>query len=162
MRDGTAANARVRMTEAPELVVRVLEEIRVDRAEPQAELLRPHTQVVQVVDPVPREVQRDRPRDPGQPVHLGRVLELLERVSRHAGLREHGEAGPGVAERPRRRLDLLGAQRRLDPGDVVTTRLELCDEQVVCSSHPVRTSDSSRAQKRPYRPLQRSGAESGS
>ena len=63
-------------------------------------------------------------RDAGEALNLRRVLELLERVTRGSGLRKHGEPGAGVAEGPRRRLDLLGAQRRLHPGDVVAARRE--------------------------------------
>jgi hypothetical protein len=64
-----------------------------------------------VVDLVPRDVQRHARRDAGVPVHLAGVGDLLERVARDALLREHLEAGAGVAERPARELDGLGAQR---------------------------------------------------
>ena len=52
----------------------------------------------------------------GQPVHLGGVGELLERVARHPGLGEHLEPGARVAERPRRQLDRLPAERGEDAG----------------------------------------------
>src|SRR5207249_6944889 len=94
--------------------------------------------------------------------HLGRVLELLERVPRRAGLREDGEARARVAERPGRRLDLLRPQRALDAPDVVAARCELLCDQVVARRHPVSTSVSRTARKRPYNALQRSASGSGS
>ena len=60
-----------------------------------------------VVDPVPRDVQRDGRRDAREPMDLCGVGDLLVRVARHALLGEDLEAGPGVAERPRRQLDAL-------------------------------------------------------
>src|SRR5271166_2392777 len=59
-------------------------------------------------------MQRDRRRDAGVLVHLGGVGDLLVRITRHARLGEHLEPGPGVAEGPRRQLDLLLAEDALD------------------------------------------------
>ena len=54
--------------------------------------------------------KRDRRREPGVQVHLRGVGDLLERVTRHAGLREHLEPRARVAERPRRQLDRLALE----------------------------------------------------
>ena len=70
------------MAQAAEHVVVVLERVRVDRAEADAEVLGVAAQLVEVVDAVPRDVQRDRRRQPGEQVHLGGVGDLLERVAR--------------------------------------------------------------------------------
>ena len=108
------ADARVRVADAPEHVVVVLERVRVDRPERHATRLRVAGEVGVVVDLVPRDVERDRRGDAGEAMDLGGVGDLLVRVARHALLGEHLEARPGVAERPRRQLDPLRSQRRDD------------------------------------------------
>ena len=82
-------------------------------------------QRAEVLDAVPGDVERDRRRHAGMAVHLGCILELLVRVARHAGLGEDGEAGAGVAVRPRRRLDLLCAKSRFDLLDIDLARIKL-------------------------------------
>ena len=67
-----------------------------------------------VLDRIPGEVQRDRAGRAGQPVDLGRVLELLEDVTRAARLREDAEARSRVAVAPGRRLHAECRQRLLD------------------------------------------------
>ena len=57
-------------------------------------------QLVEVVDVVPRNVQRDFRGDAGQPVHGRRVGDLLERITWHASLGEDLEASAGVAKGP--------------------------------------------------------------
>ena len=109
-----AAHARIRVAHAAEHVVVVLEDVRVDRAQADAEVGRVTRQVGVVVDAIPRDVERDARRDPGEAVDLCRVGDLLVRVARDALLGEDLEAGPGVAEGPRRELDPLGSQRRDD------------------------------------------------
>ena len=93
------------MGDRAELVVGVLEEVRVDRADAQAARLDVLAQRGVVVDRVPREVQRDRARGAGQAVDLGGVVDALEDVARAAGLREDAEARARVAVAPRGRLD---------------------------------------------------------
>src|SRR5207302_4970170 len=95
--------------------------IRVDRADVEPEGPCVRLQVIDVVDLVPGNVQGDRARDTGQATHDGGVLELLERVARRTRLWKDGEAGARAAERPRRHLDVLRAQRRFDV-HVVTAR----------------------------------------
>ena len=95
------------MRQAAELVDVVLEGVRVDRAESDPERRGVLAELGEVVDVVPRDVQRDARSETGQGVHLRGVGELLERVARHARLGEHLEPGARVAERPRRHLDRL-------------------------------------------------------
>ena len=100
-----AADGRVGMRDRAELVVGVLEQVRVDGADPQPARLGVGAQRRQIVDLIPREVQRDGRGRAGQPVHLGRVVDALEHVARPAGLLERRKARPGVAVAPRRGLD---------------------------------------------------------
>ncbi len=113
-----AAHPRVRMGDGAELVVLVLEDVRVDRADLQPELAGVGGQRSVVLDPVPGNVQRDLGGDTGGCVHLGRVGELLERVARDAGLGEDLEAGSRVPVAPRGRLDALGPKGVLHGGSV--------------------------------------------
>jgi hypothetical protein len=85
-------------------------------------------QCCEVVDAVPWDVERDRRRDAGVTVHLGRVLEFLERIARDAGLREDGEARAGVAVGPRRGLHDLCVQGRGDGVDIHAPRVQLLGE----------------------------------
>ena len=111
--DRSPPDGLLRVGERPELVLVVLERVRVDRPQTHPERLRVGGESAVVVDLVPGNVQRDARCETGQRVDLGRVGDLLERVARHARLGEHLEPGPGVAERPRRQLDLL----LLEPGE---------------------------------------------
>ena len=109
-----APHARVGIADAAEHVVVVLEDVGVDRPEADAGVRCVTGQVGVIVDPVPRDVERDARRDAGEPVDLGGVGDLLVGSPRHALLGEHLETGPGVAEGPRRQLDPLVPQRRDD------------------------------------------------
>ena len=108
------ADARVGAAHATEHVVVVLERVRVDGPEGDALVRGVAREVGVVVDPVPRDVERNGGRDTGEPVHLRGVGDLLVRIARHALLGEDLEPGPGVAEGPRRQFDPLGPQRRDD------------------------------------------------
>lgn len=105
--DRLLPDRRVLVREGAELVVVVLERVRVDRAEGDAVVLRVLAQVVERVDQVPRDVQRDRWRECGVGVHLRGIRDLLPGIARRAGRAEHLEAGAGVAERPAGELDAL-------------------------------------------------------
>ena len=67
-----------------------------------------------VGDLVPRDMERHGRCDAGEAMDLGGVGDLLVRVTRDAALGEHLEARPGVAEGPRRQLDVLLSERRVD------------------------------------------------
>ena len=122
--DRPAADGGVDVGQRAEPVLVVLEEVGVDRPDPDPEVGGVRGELVVVVDEVPRDVQRHPRRHAGVPVHLGGVLELLERVAGHSRLAEDLEAGAGVAERPRRELDGLlgqggeGAAARVGHGDL--------------------------------------------
>ena len=111
--DRPRADRGVGVGDRPELVVRVLEEVRVHRADPQAARLDVRAQRAVVVDRVPREVHRHRARRAGQAVDLGGVVDALEDVARAAGLREDAEArarsrrSPTTASRSRARASRL-------------------------------------------------------
>ena len=83
------------------------------------------TELCEVVDRVPGEVQRDRRRSPGQLVHERRVVYSLEHVSGPVLLGEHGKPGARVAVPPRRSLDLQRCQPLLDCGRVDNAHLTL-------------------------------------
>ena len=123
MRDRLLAHARVRVGDRAELVVVVLEQVRVDRADLQPARLDVLAQRAVVVDLVPREVQRDRAGGAGQALDLGGVVDPLEDVARAAGLGEGPEARAGVAVAPGRGLDHELAQAGLDVGHVLSPRL---------------------------------------
>ena len=114
--DGLGAHAGVGMRDGAELVVGVLEEVRVDRADAQPALLHVRAQVVVVVHRVPREVHRHGAGGAGEAVHLGGVVDALADVARAARLREHAEARARVAVAPGGGLDHEVAQRGLDRG----------------------------------------------
>ena len=97
--------AGVGVGDRPELVVVVLEDVGVDRPDPHAEIGGVPRETIEVVDPVPRDVQGDARRGAGVGVHLGGVGDLLVGVPRHARLGEDLEPGARVAERPRGQLD---------------------------------------------------------
>jgi hypothetical protein len=77
-------------------------------------------QVAEVVDLIPRDMDRHRGAHAGEAVHLGRVGQLLERVAGHPSLREDREAGTRITVAPRRGLQPLGTQSFLDGGEVDT------------------------------------------
>ena len=114
--DRLASDGCVGMAQRPELVVLVLERVRVDAADPDPSLRRERRERPEVLDLVPRDVQRDGLRDPRVAGDRGRILDLLEHVPRDAGLRKHAEPRPGVDEPPRRDLD---GQIRRRPADSV-------------------------------------------
>src|SRR5690625_6202830 len=98
---GLLAHRRVRMGQRPELVVLVLEQVDVDPADPHTVRLSVSTKCGVVVDPVPRDVQRDARCSTGERVHLGDVGTLLVRVPGYPRGGEHLEPRARVAERPR-------------------------------------------------------------
>ena len=83
-------------------------------------------QLAEVVDVVPRDVQRDAWRQSGQGVHLGGVGQLLERIAWNARLGEHLEPGAGVAVCPRRHFDRL----LLEPLEYVGRQLHVSTPSV--------------------------------
>ena len=108
--------------EGAELVVLVLEGVRVDRAERDAEVLGVAAQVVVVVDLVPRDVQGDARRERRVGVDLRGIRDLLERVARRAGVVNtrkrvpelpNAHEGSSMAWPSRVGLD-FGGQRRHD------------------------------------------------
>ncbi len=107
-----AAHPRIRIAHAAEHVVVVLEDVRVDRPEADAGVGGVPREIGIVVDPVPRDVEGDAGGDAREGVDLGRVRDLLVRAPGHTLLGKDLEAGPGIAEGPRRQLDPLGSQRR--------------------------------------------------
>src|SRR4029077_19510810 len=86
--EGESPHARIGMTHAPEPVVVLAEEVRVDRADADAALLGVAPQRLPVVDAVPGDVEGDGRAAAREPVHEGRVVDALP----HAA----GRARPGV------------------------------------------------------------------
>ena len=114
VRERLAPDARVGVRDRAELVVVVLEEVRVDGADVQAVALGAGAQLGVVSDRVPGEVERDAGCGAGQTVDLGGVLELLKDVARPARLGKDAEARARVAVAPRRRLDAEHRECLLD------------------------------------------------
>ena len=109
---GLAADRGVGVGDAAQLVVIILEHVRVNRPDRDPRLRREGCQRGIVVNLVPRDVHGHTRRDAGELVYLRRVRDLLLRRARHTGLGEHLEPGPGVTERPRRRLNPLRPHHR--------------------------------------------------
>src|SRR2546422_7817180 len=94
------------MTETAEHVSVVLEQIRIDRSDPDALAGRKLVQPLPVIHPVPRNVERHARAYASQLVDHRRIGELLLDRSRGSGLCKYFESRPRVAVAPRRRLDL--------------------------------------------------------
>lgn len=109
---------QVGVRERAELVVVVLERVRVDRAQRDALRRGEVAQSGVVVDPVPRNVQRHRRRESGELVDGRRVRDLLLDGARDSRSGEDLEAGAGVAEGPRGQLDRL----LLEPAEEIGER----------------------------------------
>jgi hypothetical protein len=114
--DRLAADALVVVGEGAELVVLVLEGVRVDRAQLHAEVFGMAAEGAEVVDEVPRDVERDGRGQSRQTVHLGGIRDLLERIARGSRGREDAEARAGVAECPGRQFDRLPFEGGQDLG----------------------------------------------
>jgi hypothetical protein len=130
-----AADPGVGVRDRAELVVDVLEEVRVDRADGQAAVGDLAAQGCVVVDGVPRDVERDAGGRAGEALDLGGVVEALEDGARTTVLEERGEAGAGVAEAPGRDLhDELG-QAGAHGGDVDPVVAQAGGEVLVVGAH---------------------------
>jgi hypothetical protein len=110
VRERLRAHLRVGMTQAPEPVRVVSEQIRIDRADPDAALAGVVAERGPVVDAVPRDVQRHRRARAGEAVDERGVVDPLVDGAGRAGPGVDVEAGSGVPVAPRRRLDLEGGQ----------------------------------------------------
>src|SRR5665213_843937 len=95
-----APDGSFRIGHRTEHVVVVLEDVGVDRAELDTEIMRMLPKLAKVVDAVPWNVQRDLRSDASQPVDGRGVLDLLERIAWDACLCEYLEASARVAKRP--------------------------------------------------------------
>ena len=104
------ADSGVRVAEAPEPVVVVLEQVRVDRTDPEALGFGERPQLVPVVHPVPWDVEGDARTRSGQAVDERGVGDALVDRACRAGPREDMEAGARVPVAPRGRLDLEPAE----------------------------------------------------
>jgi hypothetical protein len=112
--DGLLADRRVGVGEGSELVVIVLEGVRVDGAEGHTVVGCESTEGGVVLDFVPGNVQGDRRGQRGVLVHLGGIRDLLLRGARGSWGAEYFEPGARVAERPGRKFDGLLGELRLD------------------------------------------------
>ena len=115
--DRLAAHGVIVVSQAAELVKVVLEGIGVDRAEHHTKISGVVLQCAIVLDLVPRDMQRDFRREPGQLVHLGSVGEVFLDRPRRARRAEDLEPGAGVAERPGGQLNGLIGQLVGDVGE---------------------------------------------
>src|SRR5207245_3710905 len=88
------------------------EQVRVDRADPDPELLGIAPQLGPVVDAVPGDVDRHARAAAGQPVDEGGIRDPLPDRSRGAGPRIDVESRARVAVAPGRRLDLESPELR--------------------------------------------------
>ena len=101
VRDCLLAHLEGRMTQRTEFVVFVLECVGVDASNSHSPLVRKRGQHGEIVDAVPRNVERNRLRYTGETPDDRRVFHLLERIAWHTALREDFEAGARVAVPPR-------------------------------------------------------------
>ena len=95
-----APDAPVRVGDRPQLVIGVLEQVRVHGADAHSPLGEMRGQLVDVVDGVPREVQRDGRSRAGQTVHLGGVVDALVHVAWPSWCRKDPESGTGIPVPP--------------------------------------------------------------
>src|ERR671914_239196 len=102
---GLTPHPLVGMRDRPELVVRVLEQVRVHGSHVQATILDVCPERGEVVHRIPREMERHAGRRACQPVHLGGVVDALVDISRPTRLLERREARARVAVPPGRGLD---------------------------------------------------------
>ncbi len=111
----------------------VLEDVGVDGAHADAARLGvlAHRGIVAVLGLVPRDVQRHAAGDAGELVHRGGVIQFFRRGARRARPGKHLEARAGVGIAPRRGLDVLVLQRRLDRGHVDALGGKLVGEERV-------------------------------
>jgi hypothetical protein len=121
--DGLSPHPLLDVAQAAQQVVVVLKGIGVDRSQPHPEVLGVTAKLVEVVDPVPGDVECDRWGETGVQVDLRGVGHFLEWVSRHPWLGEHLEPRAGVPERPRRQLDRLLLELTCDLLEAGHTRL---------------------------------------
>lgn len=118
MIDRLAADRRLRVADAAQLVVVVLEGVGVDGAQLHATLLGVLREGRVVLDLVPGDVQRHGRGHPGELVDLPGVVQLLPGIARNTLLGEHLEARSRVPVRPRRRLDGLCFEGGLHRGEL--------------------------------------------
>lgn len=118
MIDRLAADRRVRVADAAQLVVVVLEGVGVDGAQLHATLLRVLREGRVVLDLVPGDVQRHGRGHASELVDLPGVVQLLPGIARNTLLGEHLEARSRVSVRPRRRLDGLCFEGGLHRGEL--------------------------------------------
>ena len=134
--DRSAPNVLVRVAEAPELVRGLLKQVRVDRAESQAERGGELAQLGVVLDRVPRDVEGNRRRDAGvadEPAQRPRS----SRVS-FLGTPGCGNTANRVPELPNAHdgVSICWApKRRLYALDAVTAFRERLRQQVVGGAH---------------------------
>src|SRR5579862_7637567 len=113
------------------LIELILEGVRVDGVEPQAQTLGLSPQRRIVLHTVPREMRRDAWRHAAQLLHDGTVCELLVDVGRRAGEREFRKARASTTGAPRRQRDGEGCDLALDEPKVDAATTQLSAECVV-------------------------------
>src|SRR6266566_8531611 len=93
------------MAQATEAVGIVLKEVRVHRADAQAELSGVLLHCLPIIFPVPGYVDGDARADAGDLLHLGRVCQLLAQGASSPRPVKHLEARPRIAIAPRGRFN---------------------------------------------------------
>src|SRR5579859_2732525 len=101
------------MTDAAELIVVILEQVGINRADGDTQRLRFLTKRLPVVGFVPRDVQGNARRDSGQFVDIGGIGKPFMDIPGRAGPRKDLEARAAVAVSPRWRFDVLLLQTGL-------------------------------------------------
>ena len=104
---GHPANRGIGMADGAKFVGLILEDVRIDGADADAQLIGVLFQRVPVIHTIPRDVQRHRRRHTGEAVHHGGIGQLLFDCTRSAGPGEHPETCAAVTIAPRRRFDVL-------------------------------------------------------
>ena len=117
MLHGALADLGLWIAERTELVVLILEQVRVDGADANTggRRCRLHgCDIALAVRQIPQHVQRHRRTRTGQRVDLSRIRNLLRDGRRGGGLQVLPEAGAGVGEAPGRQFDGKRIQRGAD------------------------------------------------
>jgi len=114
MADRLATHRRIRVAERAKAVVVFLKDVGVDGSDPDAQVLGVLSQRFPVVYSVPWNMQSDRGSDTSDLMYERGIGHLLIRISSCAGPGEDLETSARVAIAPRRGLDMLNLEGRLD------------------------------------------------
>ena len=114
MFDGEATDIRLRITDAAKFILLGLEDVRVNRADADADICGVFFQRAPIVGFIPRNVKCDGGCDAGEAVDGGCVFQTFGGIAGCSGLFKHSESGAGIPVTPRWCFDVLLFEMRFD------------------------------------------------